>query len=126
MNIDVGIVRVHLAREHAAELELAELLFEALEVRLNLGDCVFVVLLGGKVQEVGGIVETGRQLVESYDNGFERGAFLSKRLGSLGVIPDVGLFELALNLGQALLLLIVVKDTPLTRLSVHEGRRLPV
>jgi len=33
-------------------------------------------------------------------------------LGAFGVVPDGGIFELALDLGQAFFLDIIVKDTP--------------
>jgi hypothetical protein len=40
------------------------------------------------------------------------GALAAEVLGALGVVPDVRVFQLAVDLGQAISFLIVVKDTP--------------
>jgi hypothetical protein len=40
------------------------------------------------------------------------GTFLSQALGPLGIIPDIGVFQLAVDLDQSILFIIVVKDTP--------------
>ena len=40
------------------------------------------------------------------------GALAAEVLGVFGVVPDVGVFELAVYFDQAIMLLIVVKDTP--------------
>ena len=53
---------------------------------------------------------------------FQLGALLPERLRPLRIVPDIGLFELALDLGQALRFAIVVKDTPSTHRSVLRGR----
>jgi len=44
--------------------------------------------------------------------GFEACAFLAQLLGTLRVIPDIRLLELALNFYQAVRLGVEVKDTP--------------
>lgn len=56
--------------------------------------------------------EFGVQSREDADFGFEFGAFASEFLRALWIIPELGLFELALDFGQALLFGIEVKDTP--------------
>jgi len=42
---------------------------------------------------------------------FQAGALLAESLCAIGLVPDVGLFEFALDLGQAFGLVVVVKDT---------------
>jgi hypothetical protein len=54
----------------------------------------------------------GVQPRERADLGFQFGAFAAEILGALGIVPEFGLFELALDLGQAVLLGVEVKDTP--------------
>ena len=49
---------------------------------------------------------------EGVYDGFQRGAFASQRLGALGVIPDLGVFQFAFDFYQLFLLFSVVKGTP--------------
>jgi hypothetical protein len=44
--------------------------------------------------------------------GFESGALAAEFLRALGIVPNVGLFQLTLDLGQAMLFGLEVKDTP--------------
>ena len=44
--------------------------------------------------------------------GFQFGELAAEFLRALGIIPEFGLFEFALDFGQTLLLGIEVKDTP--------------
>jgi hypothetical protein len=46
------------------------------------------------------------------DLGFQARALAPQFLGTLGITPDVGLLELALDFSQTMLLGIKVKDTP--------------
>ena len=56
--------------------------------------------------------EFGVQACERTDFGFEFGALAAEFLRALGIIPELWLFQFALDLGQTLLLGIEVKDTP--------------
>jgi hypothetical protein len=46
------------------------------------------------------------------DHALQRGTFTAEFLGSLRVVPDAGLGQLQLYLGEAFLAVIEVKDTP--------------
>jgi hypothetical protein len=59
-----------------------------------------------------GITERGFQLVEHIDDLFQAYPFASQFLGLFRVIPDIGVFQLADDFGQAFILGIIVKDTP--------------
>jgi len=50
-------------------------------------------------------------------------ALLTQRLGALGFVPDIRLFEFALYLGQPLSFALIVKDTSSTHQSVRQGRQ---
>ncbi|MDT4826309.1 hypothetical protein FQZ97_596180 [compost metagenome] len=52
------------------------------------------------------------QVVEGFDDLRQLGAFTAEILRVFGVVPDVRIFELAVYFDQAIMLLIVVKDTP--------------
>jgi len=52
------------------------------------------------------------QLVDAVDDAFELRALTTQGLRALRLVPDPRVLELAQDLGQALLLARVVKDTP--------------
>lgn len=56
--------------------------------------------------------EFGVQPRKCADFGLEFGALAAELLRALGLVPEFGLFEFALDFGQTLLLGIEVKDTP--------------
>ena len=61
-------------------------------------------------------------MVESGDDLFELCPLLPQCLCPVRFVPDIRLLEFALNLGQALRLTLVVKDTSSTHQSVRRGR----
>jgi hypothetical protein len=120
LDIDIGVIGVHLAREHAPEFEPGQPLLETAEIRLDFGYRIGIVFLDCEFQQFAGIVEAGAQFVEDNDNLFELRTLLAERLGAIGFIPYIGLFELALDLGQAFRLAVVVKDTSSTQRCVQQ------
>ena len=66
-----------------------------------------------------GIDESRRQRIQSCNHLFKPRPLLPQRLRAIGFAPNVRLFELALDFGQAFRLAVVVKDTPLTPLHVQ-------
>jgi hypothetical protein len=95
--------------------------FETLHVccqRGGGGRVVFQLDQLGQLQAVG---DAARQLADAADDFFQAGALAIELLGALGVIPGLGVFELAQDLGQALLLDIEVKDTPGARPPAPTG-----
>jgi hypothetical protein len=97
-------------------------LFEAAEIRLDLSRRRRVVLLDGEFEQLAGVVQPLRQFVEGLDDPLELRAFAAERLGALGLVPDVGLFQFAPDLGEAFRLAVVVKDTSSTQRCVRRGR----
>jgi Fe2+ transport system protein FeoA len=115
LNVEVGIVEVHLTRKHAAKLERRELLFESGDIPLDFADRVGVVFLDRERQQLVRVIQTRREFIEYDDNLLELRTLLPQRLRALGFIPDIGLLEFALDLGQTFRFALVVKDTPSTR-----------
>ena len=52
---------------------------------------------------------------------FQTGALFTQLLGTLRIIPYIGLFKLTIDFGQLFALVIVVKGTPSTHRYVPEG-----
>ncbi len=70
-----------------------------------------VAFLGGQLQKLAGIAQAARQPVQAGDDLFEFGALPAEILRALGVVPDTGLLEFAGYFLQALVLVVVIKDT---------------
>jgi hypothetical protein len=70
-------VRVHLAIEHASELELADLRLDGAEVSDDVAQGRFVVVVGRQRIQLARIVETAAELVECPDDALEGSAFLA-------------------------------------------------
>ena len=95
-------------------------MFVLAEIGLDFGHGSGVVFLNSQVQEFAGIVEAGCQFVENDNDLFQLRTFLAERLGALGFVPDIGLFELALDFYQSFCLAVVVKDTSSTQQCVQQ------
>jgi hypothetical protein len=98
--------------EHATEFKLGEVFLETGQFGDDIVDCAFVVFFDGHVQQVAAIGQTGGQFVQGFDDLRQRRALAAQLLGVLRFVPDTRIFKLAIDLGQTLMLLIVVKDTP--------------
>ncbi|AIG05826.1 hypothetical protein HZ99_23935 [Pseudomonas fluorescens] len=58
------------------------------------------------------MAQTGVQFVEGVDDLRQRSTLAAQFLGVFRFVPDSRIFKLAIDFGQTLMLLIVVKDTP--------------
>jgi hypothetical protein len=94
------------------------LLFEALDIGHERIQRVAIVLFHYEFQQAACVCKASCQRIQGCDNLLELRPFLAEGLGTVGFVPDIGLFELALDLGQAFRLGVVVKDTPLTQSRV--------
>jgi hypothetical protein len=116
-------MRIHLAAEHALELQL----FDATRVTLDIGDDrvrgVLVVFHLDEFQQLAGAVEAFGQFADAVDGLVEQRTFAAQRLRACGIVPDIGAFEFAVDFFQALALGVVVKDTPSAHAADRTGRR---
>jgi hypothetical protein len=67
-------VRVHLAGEHAAELEPLEVLADSAELADHVAERGVVIFLDGERVQLRGLVQRLADAVELVDDGFELGA----------------------------------------------------
>jgi hypothetical protein len=86
--------------------------FETLDVLCQRGRGGLVVLQLDQLGQLQAVGDAARQLTDAADDIFQARSLAVELLGALGVFPYLGVFELAQDLGQALLLGIEVKDTP--------------
>jgi hypothetical protein len=105
-------MRVHLAGEHALEFLLADLRFEPAHVGDHRACSVLVTVGLGEFQQFARIGKAAADAVESVDNGVQARAFAAQFLRARRVVPDVGVFQLAVYFFEAFTLGRVVKDTP--------------
>jgi hypothetical protein len=75
-------------------------------------DGLRVTFLHGHVQQVAGVSEPAFKLIDGIYHGLQLRPLATKRLGAILIVPDLGIFEFAQDLDQAVLLLGIVKDTP--------------
>ena len=91
-------------------------LLDAARVALDVGDDgvggVLVVFHLGQVEQFVGAVQAFGQLADAVDDLFQQRALAAQGLRAFGVVPDVGVFQLAVDFFQTLDLGVVVKDTP--------------
>jgi len=115
-------VRVHLAAEHAPELELAHAGFELRNLLLDVADRGGIVLGFGQLQQFGGIRQRRTGGVELFEIGAQPRAFAPQLLRPLGVVPDILLLQFTDDFFQTLFLGVVVKETPEARRCARKGR----
>jgi hypothetical protein len=108
-------VRVHLAAEHALQLETANVPFEPLGIPPDVPGGGFVTLPLGQLQQLRRIGDALRGAIDLGDVGAEAGAFLTELLRPLRLRPDGGVLELPRYLLEALFLAVVLKETPVAR-----------
>jgi hypothetical protein len=90
---------------------LFDLEAQTVDVSLNFLGRPSIRLLGGQFQEFRRIVEGALEAIQAADDLLELGAFLPQFLSASRVVPNAGLFELALYFLQSLEFVVVIKDT---------------
>jgi hypothetical protein len=93
--------------------------FEAPQVPFDFGCRGGVVFFDRKSEQFVRVPQPVADLVQPDDDLLQPRPLLAERLCALRFVPDVRLFQLALDLGQPLRLLFVVKDTSSTRPRVQ-------
>jgi hypothetical protein len=76
-----------------------------------------VLLRGRELVELTGLVERLLDAIQRGDDGLELGALASQILRALGVGPDGGVFQLAVDFLEPLTFDVIVKDTSAARQS---------
>ncbi|BCJ05494.1 hypothetical protein PRtIB026_A47060 [Pseudomonas sp. RtIB026] len=78
----------------------------------DIADGAFVTFFDGHVEQVLAVAKAIGQFVEGFDHLRQHGALAAQGLGVFGLVPDGGVFQLAVYFDQTIMFVIVVKDTP--------------
>jgi predicted membrane metal-binding protein len=114
-------VRVHLAAEHALELEAADLLLQPRGVLLDIARRGFIAFALGQLEQLGGVIDALGGAIDVRQVGREACPFLAELLRAIRLRPDRRILELPSYLLQALFLAIVLKETPEARRYARRG-----
>ena len=115
LDVEKGAARVHLAREHAHELELPQAFLESGRIPLDLGQAGRVVLGDDEFEQFAGIGDTAADAVEVAECRIEFRAFPAEFLRALRRIPDPRVAQLPVQLLESLAFAVVLKGTPSAR-----------
>jgi isoquinoline 1-oxidoreductase alpha subunit len=109
--------------EHAAELEIADELLDGAQVGAHRLQRSVVVLSAREFEQLAAVRQPRVDRRERADDAVEGLLLLAKRLRALGVVPDLGILELAGDFGQPSRLDVEVKDTSASPARGPPGRR---
>jgi hypothetical protein len=93
------------------EFEFFDLQVQSVEVRLDFLGRPGIGLFDGQLQKFRRIAQAELEAIQTAYHLLELGALLPQFLGSIRVIPDAGLLEFAFYFLQALMPVVVIKDT---------------
>src|SRR4029077_15641325 len=104
LDVEKRIVRVHLAAEHAFQLQVPHFGLEALRVALDVARGALIALGLGQFEELGSLADALGGAVDLADVARQASAFTSELLRARGFRPDGGILQLARNFLEPLLL----------------------
>jgi len=84
---------------------------------------VLVLFALGQRQQFTRLAQAGGDAGNAADGLVQQRALAPQVLGALRIVPDIGVFQLAVDFFQTLTLGVVVKDTPVASPTVPAGKR---
>ena len=112
LDVEKGVRRVHLLREHAPQLQTDEGRLPTLDVLLDRAQHGSIVLVAGELEELGRVQKPPVDGGDHVDELGEDRAFPAQGAGAFGLVPDFRLFQVEGDLLEARLPGLEVKDTP--------------
>jgi hypothetical protein len=110
MDLEEGVVVIGLAREQRLELAARDVGLEPAQRLLGLGDDAGIALGIAELDHADLVGELLLDAGERAEVVLERGALLHQAARLLGIVPEIGVFGLLVQLGQPGLRLVDVKD----------------
>lgn len=108
-----------LAAEHALKFKPRQPPVQITQIPDELVDGTLIAFFQREIQQLAGIGQGRRQVIEQANHFFELRALLAQALRAFGILPDGGILELATYLDEPLIPRFIVKGTPLTPGCVH-------
>ncbi len=93
LNIQIGVVGIHLAGEHAAEFEFLQGRFELGKLLVDLLDGAFVLFHHRQFEQFGVVLEPLIEFIDGGDDLLQAGPLLAQFLGVVRIIPDVWILQ---------------------------------
>jgi len=109
---------VHLAAEHALELQPPHAGLELGGVAFDVARGGFIVLAFRQIEQLRGIADRGVGAIEFANLACQARTLTAQLLGALGSAPDGRVFQFAAYFLEAFFLAIVLKETPSRRRHV--------
>jgi hypothetical protein len=103
---------IHLTGKHAPEFESRDIRFQPSDILLDGLQGFRIVLIRRNLEQFFGVVQRLAHPIEGQHHLFQACTLAPEFLGVIGVIPDVGVFQLPGDFGQPFAPVIEVKDTP--------------
>jgi hypothetical protein len=110
MDFEISVVAVGLARQQAFELALLCLVAQLFEVRLGFGDDLAVALAFAELDQLQRLIDLALDAAVALDRALQPGALAQDRLRRGAVVPQLRVFGLAVQLFEAGVGDIPVKD----------------
>ena len=110
MDLEIAVIGIGLAREQALELALGDLGAQLLEIGLGLGNDTLIALRLAELDEAELIVELALDPAVTADGVVELIALAQRRLRGLGLVPELRILGLGVQLREPASGVIPVKD----------------
>jgi len=99
LDVDEAVVRVGRVREHPAELDVGDALFQRGGIAFARDEGVLVVFLVREVEQILRVAQVVVQRAQRRHDAFQQLLLTTERLRALRVVPDVGIFEFLVDFG---------------------------
>jgi len=110
MDLEIAVIGIGLAREQALELALGDLDAQLLEIGLGLGDDALIALRLAELDQAELVVELTLDPAVAADGVVELVALAQRRLRGFGLVPELGILGLGVQLREPARSVIPVKD----------------
>ena len=93
LNIQIGVISIHLTTKHAAKLQLSQLRLKTRNLRLHLRHRISVIFFNRHLQQLARIRYTRVQILNSLHHRFQRRTLATQLLSTIRVIPNIRFAE---------------------------------
>ena len=95
LDIEIGIVSIHLAGKHALEFQARQQGFLFIQVIDNRVQGGLIIFLDREVDQIDGIMQGLFKMGQGFDHVLQLGTLSAEFLGTFRIIPDLGVFQFA-------------------------------